>query len=89
MRFERLDQAPLLFGVEVALDGFGARGAMHAALAARALRLFEVEHRSAGRTLFATKRKAGELDFSAGLEQCHRAVRGAEIDTDKDLLLPA
>jgi hypothetical protein len=59
---------------------------MHSTLAVRSPRLFEIEHRSAGLSFFATKRKPRELQFFAGLQHRHGAVGGSEIDSEKDPL---
>jgi hypothetical protein len=88
VRLKGLDQAALLISVKVTLDGCGARVAVRASLAIRGLPLFEVEHRSADGNRFVAIGKMGELYTSAGLQHRNRAIRGAKIDSEKDLLTP-
>lgn len=89
VRFERLDQATLFLGIQIALNGARAGEAVHATLPAGGLRLLEIEHGSAGRDLFATEGKADEPEFFAGLNHRHRAVGSSEIDAEIDRLLAA
>src|SRR5689334_6134410 len=89
MRFERLYQPSLFFGVEVSLDGFRATVAVNASLAVRCLPLLEIENRSANGNGFASKGEIRKSNRSAGLQHRNRAVGRSKINAEKHLLAVA
>lgn len=82
MGLQRLDEAALLFGLEVVLDGGGAGKDVGPLGSGGGFGLLEVENGAEGLGKRAEGEKCGEADGLAAVDEGDGTVGGAEIEAD-------